>query len=200
MTISRWRATTTTVARSAPLSPSSRRRGRHSARDALRASGFLYPPDDLRDYLAPLHAAGARINTNSWGSGCARGKFCSSGSSGAHELDAFVHAHPDMLVLFAAGNDGDEDGFSSLDSQSYLKARRRRVQSLRRRLGPPFRRAVISGASICRRVLARSAGSIGIDPIDYESCSRYLRRAALRAAPRAAALPCRRRLNRRSPR
>lgn len=48
--------------------------------------------------------SGARIHSNSWG-----------GSSDAYtsnsaEIDSFVFNHPDCLVLFAAGNDGPDEG------------------------------------------------------------------------------------------
>ena len=61
----------------------------------------LIVPDDLAsDYFPCVYAAGARISSNSWG-----------GSDNIYDLyassvDAFVHAHDDLLVLVAAGNDG----------------------------------------------------------------------------------------------
>jgi hypothetical protein len=73
------------------------------------ANGFLYPPEDLAEhYLAPLYNLGARINTNSWGSDCATGDWCSGDDSHTRDVDDFIYEHDDMLVLFAAGNDGDE--------------------------------------------------------------------------------------------
>jgi hypothetical protein len=59
--------------------------------------------------LEQEYGAGARIATNSWGSGT--GVY----TSGAAEVDAFVWEHHDMLVLFAAGNDGAA-GVSNLGS------------------------------------------------------------------------------------
>jgi hypothetical protein len=61
------------------------------------------------DLLDQEYGAGATIATNSWGSGT--GLY----TSGAAEVDAFVWEHDDMLVLFAAGNDG-ASGFSNLGS------------------------------------------------------------------------------------
>jgi hypothetical protein len=57
--------------------------------------------------LFPLpYKAGARIHSNSWGSGF--GGY----SVSAMEVDKFVHSHPDFLVLYAAGNDGEEGVYS----------------------------------------------------------------------------------------
>lgn len=58
-------------------------------------------PIDLSTLLKPAYDAGARIHSNSWGAVGA-----STYTVGADELDAFVHEHPDMLVVAAAGNDG----------------------------------------------------------------------------------------------
>ena len=83
---------------------------------------YLYPPDDLASgYLRPLYNLGARINSNSWGRGCPSGGWCASAGSTARDVDAFIWEHDDFLVLFAAGNDGDDNGFSSLDAQAYEK-------------------------------------------------------------------------------
>ena len=80
---------------------------------------YLYPPEDLAfGYLAPLYALGARINSNSWGSSCSAGGWC---ATKLRDIDTFVFENDDMLVLFAAGNDGDDNGFSSLDVQGYNK-------------------------------------------------------------------------------
>ncbi len=46
--------------------------------------------------------AGARIHSNSWGG------ESNAYTSNAQEIDSFVHTHPDLLVLFAGGNDGDK--------------------------------------------------------------------------------------------
>jgi hypothetical protein len=51
----------------------------HKRGGVCPADGFLYPPDDLRaHYLAPVYDAGARINTNSWGSDCSTGSWCAT--------------------------------------------------------------------------------------------------------------------------
>jgi len=63
--------------------------------------------NSMGDLLEQQYGAGARIATNSWGSG--------SGSYGsaAAEIDSFVWEHEEMLVIFAAGNDG-ASGVSNL--------------------------------------------------------------------------------------
>jgi len=58
-------------------------------------------PWDLSSGLFPhSYAAGARIHSNSWGSTATNYDMM------AMEVDEFMHAHDDFLVLVAAGNDG----------------------------------------------------------------------------------------------
>ena len=57
--------------------------------------------------LFPLpYSAGARIHSNSWGSGW--GGY----DREAEEIDRFTTDHPDLTVLFAAGNDGEQGVYS----------------------------------------------------------------------------------------
>jgi len=71
-------------------------------------------PDDLGTLFAPAYDAGARIHTNSWGADVA-GVY----NANAHEVDEFVWTHPDMLVLFSAGNAGrDADSNGAIDADS----------------------------------------------------------------------------------
>ena len=66
------------------------------------ASGNLGAiPWDLSSGLFPhSYAAGARIHSNSWGSAATYYDMM------AMEVDEYMHAHDDFLVLVAAGNDG----------------------------------------------------------------------------------------------
>lgn len=68
-----------------------------NARGAL--SGL---PDDLCELFDDEYAAGARISSHSWGTA-----LRSTYNVDSLAVDEFVHEHPDFLVLFAAGNDGD---------------------------------------------------------------------------------------------
>lgn len=68
-------------------------------------------PDDLNELFEPAYAAGARVHTNSWGGTkvTALGTY----NARARAVDAFLWSHRDMLILFAAGNNGtdaDQDG------------------------------------------------------------------------------------------
>ncbi len=68
-------------------------------------------PNDLRDLLQQAYDAGARIHTNSWGANFflkPLTRFLSAGRYTAEsaQVDDFIWSHPDMVVLFAAGNDG----------------------------------------------------------------------------------------------
>jgi len=59
-----------------------------------------YIPDDLNLLFGPAYGAGARIHSNSWGGGTATYGLSSL------QIDEFMWKHPDMLVVFAEGNDG----------------------------------------------------------------------------------------------
>lgn len=72
-------------------------------------------PDDLHDlFLPPYQDDGAHIHTNSWGGG-------GDGSYNANctEVDDFVWNHRDLLICFAAGNEGvDSSGVGRIDPGS----------------------------------------------------------------------------------
>jgi len=73
-------------------------------------------PDNLEDlFTTPYRTDKARIHTNSWGSTGNFGMY----DSQARELDGFVYAHRDMLICFAAGNEGvDRDRNGQIDPGS----------------------------------------------------------------------------------
>lgn len=69
--------------------------------DIGETGGGLNVPADLNTGLFPsVYAAGARIHSDSWGSATP------TYDSNAAEMDTFMYAHDDFLVLVAAGNDG----------------------------------------------------------------------------------------------
>lgn len=77
--------------------------------------GNLSVPAKLRDLFAKAYDAGARIHTNSWGSPQSLGAY----DGFAQQVDEFTFGNPDMLVIFAAGNSGeDSDGDGRIDSGS----------------------------------------------------------------------------------
>ena len=77
-------------------------------------SGLYGIPGDLGALFAEAYEAGARIHTNSWGAPLA-GEY----GQNARAVDEFTWTHPDMLVLFAAGNDGeDADADGRIDPDS----------------------------------------------------------------------------------
>ena len=59
-------------------------------------------PPDLRDVFAVARGDGARVHSNSWGSGA------SEYSGQSQEADDYIAANPDMLLVFAAGNEADK--------------------------------------------------------------------------------------------
>lgn len=69
--------------------------------------GGLTVDSDVMDkqILQPAYDLGARVHTNSWG--CSGDpSVCNQYDAGARAVDDFVWKNRDMLVLFAAGNDG----------------------------------------------------------------------------------------------
>ncbi|GAA1677216.1 hypothetical protein GCM10009830_25160 [Glycomyces endophyticus] len=77
-------------------------------------SGLYGIPGDIAALFDEAYEAGARVHTNSWGAPLA-GEY----SQNARSVDDFTWNHPDMLVLFAAGNDGeDADADGQIDRDS----------------------------------------------------------------------------------
>ncbi|MGR6919776.1 S8 family serine peptidase [[Actinomadura] parvosata] len=73
-------------------------------------------PEDMRELFAPVYDAdGVRVHNNSWGLREPGLPY----DTAAWELDDFVWRHPDMVICFAAGNDGvDADGDGVVDPGS----------------------------------------------------------------------------------
>lgn len=62
----------------------------------------IFPPE-MPKIFGPAYDAGARIHSNSWGAS-ASGRY----DSNAAAVDQFMFQHQDFLILFAAGNDGQD--------------------------------------------------------------------------------------------
>lgn len=74
-------------------------------------------PSDLTQLFAQAYLDGARVHSNSWGVAASDGGRVYD--SQAQQVDRFVWEHPDMVILFAAGNDGvdsDRNGVVDLGS------------------------------------------------------------------------------------
>lgn len=90
------------------------------------ASGISLPVNIDSDLLQVMFDMGAKVFTNSWGDSSA---VAYDGK--ALQVDKFMVEHPDVLVLFAAGNTGDakqnadtknnESPVSSVNSPAILK-------------------------------------------------------------------------------
>jgi len=71
-----------------------------------RSNGLSGIPHDFEDLFSPPYEKnGARIHTNSWGSSDPERRQIPYTKS-SEEIDNFVWDHQDMVILFAAGNDG----------------------------------------------------------------------------------------------
>ena len=70
-------------------------------------------------FFSEAHDAGARIHTNSWGSGPSPSNSCSGGSclnyysSASYEIDSEANSLTDLTILFAMGNDAMDCTYSS---------------------------------------------------------------------------------------
>ncbi len=83
-----------------------------SIADAMGGLGGI--PLDIGTLFNQAYGAGARLHTNSWGASSA-GDY----NSDSRAADTFMWSHKDMLVLFAAGNEGEDydyNGVIDLDS------------------------------------------------------------------------------------
>jgi len=85
------------------------RGGAHRAR--LHAMGLwsaifdnIVPPTDFEDLILPAYENGARVHSNSWGSPRDLGAY----DSFAAGADDFMWKNPDLLLVFAAGNSGED--------------------------------------------------------------------------------------------
>ena len=70
---------------------------------------MMNTPDELGQLFEPAYNLGSRIHTNSWGCSLPEGSppdACNVYGTSEQEIDEFVKLNPEMLVLFAAGNDG----------------------------------------------------------------------------------------------
>jgi serine protease AprX len=70
-------------------------------------AGNITPPTNISDLFLKAYNDGARVHTNSWGSSS------NVYDSDAVQVDEFSFNNPEMLILFAAGNEGvdsDSDG------------------------------------------------------------------------------------------
>ncbi|MEK2645787.1 S8 family serine peptidase [Bdellovibrio sp. BCCA] len=75
----------------------------------------LSVPSKLGDLFTKAYSEGARIHTNSWGGARTFGAY----DNFAIQVDEWLYANPDMLILFAAGNSGaDKNKDGRIDANS----------------------------------------------------------------------------------
>ncbi|RLF68748.1 MAG: hypothetical protein DRN57_03080 [Thermoplasmata archaeon] len=79
--------------------------------------GQLQIPSNLSQLFTQSYNAGARVHTNSWGSQLS--SLFGAYTTDSYDVDWSMWYHPDMLILFAAGNDGmDANSDGRIDSNS----------------------------------------------------------------------------------
>ncbi len=76
---------------------------------AIKCGSSLYPPSDYENELfLPAYDFGARVHTNSWGTGPS-GSTPNYYSSSTLMVDEAAYEMDDMVILYAMGNDGSDD-------------------------------------------------------------------------------------------
>lgn len=86
-----------------------------------RKFGVVYLPLDLSDgYFPWFYKQGARVSSNSWGTGYYK-DFTFGYSISSSEIDKFIWDHKDFLAVFAAGNSGGVFGYGSLTTEAESK-------------------------------------------------------------------------------
>jgi PGF-pre-PGF domain-containing protein len=73
---------------------------------SMKDGGF-YIPDDLSPLFQEAYTDGAKIHSNSWGSDDP--VLYGSYTPDSQDVDSFMWNNPDMLIVFAAGNEGSGD-------------------------------------------------------------------------------------------
>lgn len=81
-----------------------------------RACNGLNSPSDLLNLFSSQYSAGVRVSSNSYG-GIEQGIY----SVGSRSIDEFVVANPTFIVIWAAGNSGDESFAGSVEDEANCK-------------------------------------------------------------------------------
>lgn len=79
-------------------------------------------PKDLGQLFDEAYQAGARIHTNSWGTPLPLDNVQKPYDTSAENIDQFVWDHQDMTILFAAGNDGQDQDLDGKVNERSLGA------------------------------------------------------------------------------
>ncbi len=70
------------------------------------STSLSVPGDLIRDVFQDAYNDGARLHNNSWGSRNSAGAY----TAFSDDVDQFIRDNPDMLILLAAGNEGNAAG------------------------------------------------------------------------------------------
>ncbi len=97
--------------------------GGYTGGDACSQRPGFGCPVNLTPILEQAYRQGARIHSNSWGD--LQGNWfqppTANYSASSRDIDAFVHAHPDMLVVFNTGNGPRDPRASSVSAPGAAK-------------------------------------------------------------------------------
>ena len=135
-------------------------------------SGLRAPNDIVNSLFAPAYEAGARVQTNSWGTDPQYPPFTNGGTlygpnyytSYSKKIDEGAHQYDDLVILFAMGNEGKDSNSNGEIDTSWLQLQATAKNSF-----------AIGATENWRPSLTRYCGQYGdhfpVDPIvnDYES-------------------------------
>ena len=89
-----------------------------------RVGSMTIPLDLGKDLFLASYEAGARIHLNSWGCRINKGDrpgLCNKYTTRSRDVDAFMYNHPDFLIIFAAGENGQLDNAGSISEPGTCK-------------------------------------------------------------------------------
>jgi len=116
--------------------------------------GSLQTPDDFAsaNFFARAYNRGARAHSNSWGCSSSSPRACNVYDFSARSMDEFVWNNRDMVVLVAAGNDGDYSPAENIDGTT--------IRNGLYTIGTPstFKNGITVGASQSSRFSTTSCG------------------------------------------
>ncbi len=98
--------------------------GRLYVQDIGDSDGVIHDPGDLEVLFDGARANGSWIHSNSWGScpipilgGCGNSDY----GFNTRDIDEFVEAYPNFVIVFAAGNEALNFGDESLQNEAHAK-------------------------------------------------------------------------------
>jgi hypothetical protein len=80
------------------------------------SSSNLHVPSNINSIFPSAYNAGARVHSNSWGNA-----YVQSYSNSEIQIDTYSYQHPQMLLIFSAGNTGEYGKAKTIESPAHAK-------------------------------------------------------------------------------